>query len=130
MAKRPLSLTIIGWFMIISPLISLYSVLTLPTNPMAAKLYAQSPIPLSGHMAFGVIGAMVSVAAGYGVLKGYPWSRWLYVGWTIMALIFSLLTVQIVSIFILSVLFLAVIGFFLFRPAANAWFNRAAAAGE
>jgi phosphoglycerol transferase MdoB-like AlkP superfamily enzyme len=126
MEKRPTSVTAIAWITIISGLIGFYGVLMQPRNPVAARLIAQSPLPMSVHMAFGGIGAIVTLVAGYGMLKGYPWSRWLYVGWGIVALIFSLVTVPIISILAVSLLFILVIAFFLFRPAANAWFRRAA----
>src|SRR5690348_8988779 len=126
MEKRPTSLTIIAWIMIISGVFALIGTFMQARNPIVVRMVAQSPLPMWAHIASGVIGGIVTLIAGYGVLKGYPWSRWLYVGWSIIAIIFSAVTVPIISILALSLLFLLVIGFFLFRPPANAWFNRAA----
>ena len=122
MDKRPTSLTIIAWLLIISAVFSVISTFTMQSNPMALKMMAGSPLPVWAHQAFTILGAIVIAACGYGVLNGLSWSRLLYIGWSGIALLFSLLTVPIMSILALGVLFLAVMAFFLFRPAANAWF--------
>jgi hypothetical protein len=128
MDKRPTSLTVIAWIIIIGALFALYSSFTLTSNPYASRMLEQSPFPVSVHVGFSVLGAILTAIAGYGVLKGYPWSRWLYIGWSIVSLVFALVTVPIISVLVISVLFLIVVVFFLFRPAANDWFSRVASA--
>ena len=124
MDKRPTSLTIIAWLLIIGAVFSVISTFTMQSNPMALKMMAGSPLPVWAHQAFAFLGAVVITACGYGVLKGLSWSRLLYIGWSGIALLFNLMTVPIISILAFGVLFLAVMAFFLFRPAANAWFAR------
>src|SRR5438552_13993479 len=102
MEERPLSLTIIAWIIIVSGLFALYSALTIQNNPVAARMLAQSPLPASAHQAFAIVGCIVSLIVGYGILKGYPWSRRLYIGWGILSLAFSLATTPIMSILIMS----------------------------
>jgi hypothetical protein len=126
METRPTSVTVIAWIIIISALFSLYGITTMTRNPIAAQMLAQSPLPLSVHVGFAVVGSAVTLVAGYGVLKGYPWSRWLYIGWGVLSLVFSLITVPVISVIVVTLLFLIVMAFFLFRPAANNWFNRVA----
>ncbi|HEX5239204.1 MAG TPA: hypothetical protein VFW39_12175 [Sphingomicrobium sp.] len=125
MQKRPTSVTVIAWFVIIGALFTIFSLFRLRGNPMTARMLAHSPVPISVHLGFGIVGVIVALVTGYGMLKGYPWSRWLYIGWSVIGLLFSLLTVPIISVMVISILFLAVIAFFLFRPVANAWFNPA-----
>jgi hypothetical protein len=128
---RPTSLTIIGWFLIVMGVFSLISQMTMQDNPIAQQLLEQSPLPASVHMVLGYIGALVSGVSGYGVLKGFNWSRYLYVGWSLVGLLIGLLTLPMTSILLISLLMLGVFAFFLFRPAANAWFlSQVAAAGE
>ena len=127
MQQRPLSLTIIAWFLIVTAVISVFSSLSMGSNPMTAKLLAQSPLPISAHIAFALVGALVTLVSGYGILKGYDWSRWLYIGWSVIGFVFSFVTVRIISIIVLGIFFFLVIAFFLFRPAANRWFERAPA---
>jgi hypothetical protein len=131
MQQRPTSLTIIGWFLIVIAAFGLISQVTMQDNPVAQQVLAQSPLPAWVHMALGVVGAVVTAACGYGVLKGLNWSRYLYVGYSLFGLAIGFLTTPFTSIWLISLLFLAVFAFFLFRPAANAWFTGdAAIAGE
>jgi hypothetical protein len=128
MEKRPLSLSIIGWFMIVTGILGLLGILFTFNNPMAARVYEHSPLPMSVHLGLGLVGTLIAAICGYGVLKGFNWSRFLYVGWSLIGFAVSVLTVPVTTIIILSVVFFLVIVFFLFRPAANAWFSGAAGA--
>ena len=122
MEKRPLSLTIIAWFLIVTTLFGLYSVLTMKSNPVAMEMLAKSGAPLALHQAIGVVGSIVNLACAYGIFKAQPWSRVLYVGWSIISLVITAFLMPIVSIMIISVIFLVVIGFFLFSLRANEYF--------
>ena len=126
--QRPTSLTVIGWLLIVFALFGLVGQMMVGSNTAAQQILAESPLPASVHMAMGFVGALIGLACGYGVLKGLNWSRYLYVGWSIVALIFGLLTMPFTSMLLLSVLILAVFIYFLFRPAANAWFTGGSAA--
>jgi hypothetical protein len=129
--QRPISLTIIGWLLILFAVFGLIGQFAAQDNPVAQQVLAESPLPASVHMVVGIIGALVSFASGYGILKGLGWSRYLYVGWSIVALLFALATTPFTSVLLISVLIVAIIAFFLFRPAANAWFaDSTAQAGE
>jgi len=130
MEKRPVSLTIIAWVIIVGSVLSVWGIFRMQSNPMAAKLLAQSPFPLSVHVGFAVAGIVANLIAGYGILKGYPWSRWLYVGWALLSLGFSVATIPVPSLLLVSGLFLILIAFFLFRPAADAWFARSHAEAQ
>lgn len=121
--NRPTSLTIIGWLLIVMGIFGLISQLTMQDNPAVQQVLAESPLPASVHMILGIIGAIVGVVSGYGVLKGMNWSRYLYVGWSAVGLVIGLLTTPFTSIMVLSLVFVGVFAFFLFRPAANDWFN-------
>lgn len=125
--QRPTSLTVIGWLLIVFGAIGLIAQLTMGNNPVAQQMLAESPVPASVHLAMGAIGGLVSIASGYGILKGLNWSRFLYLGWSILGVVFSLATTAFTSILLIGVMVIAVVAFFLFRPAANAWFTRSAA---
>src|SRR3954447_25391206 len=122
MRERPLSLTIVGWFLIVTGVLGVLGTLMVTSNPMAMQIYAQSPLPLSVHIGLGVVGTLISILCGYGVLKGLNWSRFLYAGWSLIGFAVSVLTIRVTSLLVLGLAFYAVIVFFLFRPAANAWF--------
>lgn len=122
MEKRPLSLTIIAWFLIVTTLFAIYSIFTMNSNPVAMQMLAKSGAPLAVHQAIGVVGSIVNLACAYGIFKAQPWSRVLYVGWSLVSLALTALLMPIVSILVLGVIFLVVIGFFLFSLRANEYF--------
>lgn len=125
--ERPTSLTIIGWLLIVFAVFGLINQMMMGDNPVAQQMLAESQLSPSIHLAMGIIGALVSLASGYGILKGLNWSRFLYVGWGVLAVIISFVTTPFTSILLLSLMVIAIIAFFLFRPAANAWFARSPA---
>jgi hypothetical protein len=122
MDKRPLSLTIIGWWMVISALLTAYSVLTMGSNELAMRMLAQMHVSLLFQQVMGTIGIIVSLACAYGLFKGLPWSRVVYVGWSIVGMGIGFVTSPMKSIIILSAIVLLIIAYFLFRPAADRWF--------
>lgn len=122
MEKRPLPLTIIGWFLILGGLFGAYSALTMGSNEVALRMMEDSGMSLRFQQALAVIGAAVALVSAYGIFKGLPWSRVLYVGWSVVALAIGLATSPFKGIMMLSVLFLVVIAYFLFRPEADSWF--------
>ena len=122
MDKRPLSLSIIGWWLAISAVFGVYSVLTMQSNPTVMQMIEKAGTSLAMHQAFSAAGIVVAAICAYGIFKGLPWARVLYIGWTVVSLAVMAFVLPMVSVLILSVAFFAVIAFFLFRPAANDWF--------
>ena len=64
MEKRPLSLTIIAWLLIVFTLLGLYGVVTMGSNPVAAKMLEQMHVSLQFEQAWGVLGAVVNGTRG------------------------------------------------------------------
>lgn len=122
MEKRPLSLTIIGWWMLLAALFTAYSTATMGSNAIAMRMIEQMHVSLLSQQVLGGIGVIVSLVSAFGLFKGLPWSRVLYIGWSFVALGFGLITSPVKSIMIVSVIFYVVIAYFLFRPAADRWF--------
>jgi hypothetical protein len=128
--QRPNSLSVIGWVLIVFAAFGLIGTAMLPANPMAAELLSGSPLPLSAHIAIGAIGGAISLACGYGVLKGLAWSRLLYVAWCIVGIALSLYSLPFNSMMLVSWAIQAVIIFFLYRPEATAWFGGGTTASQ
>lgn len=124
MAERPTSLTIIGWFLIITGGISLLSTVMMQNNPVFLDTLSASSLPVGVHLAVALVGGLIGMVSGYGILKGFDWSRLLYVGWSLFGMVFGLVSLPITSFFIIGLVFFAVIVFFLFRAPANAWFGK------
>src|SRR5438309_1349256 len=89
MEKRPVSLTIIGWLLIVLALFGLYAMATIGSNPVAMKMLAQMHISLAVERTWGALGAIVNLICAYGILKGLPWSRVLYVVWGAIGVVVS-----------------------------------------
>lgn len=126
--QRPNSLTVVGWVLIVLGGFGVLGTLMATSNPVALQMLERSPLPVSVHVAIGVIGALVSITSGYGVLKGLGWSRLLYTAWILVTIAITLVTMPFTSLMMVGWLIQAVIIFFLFRPEANAWFGGGSAA--
>jgi hypothetical protein len=122
MAKRPLSITIIGWLLVVFSLFGLFGVFTMGSNPEITKMLERTGGSLMFQQVWGVISAIVTLVCAYGILKGQPWSRVLYVGFGILGLAVAFFTSPMKSLLLISLLFLVVIGAFLFSLKGNEWF--------
>jgi hypothetical protein len=120
--KRPLSMTIIAWFLIILSLLGLVTAFTAGSNPELAKMLAEMNMSLLAYQAWTVIGCIVNLVCAYGILKGLPWSRVLYVAWSLIGIVVGFFITPMAYVILLSVLILVVIGYFLFSLKANEWF--------
>ena len=123
MEKRPLSLTIIACLLIVFTLLGLIGVATMGSNAVAMKALQQMHISLRVEQAWGLLGAIVNLACAYGILKGQPWSRVLYVVWGIIGLVVGLYISPMKYVLVISLIFLVVISIFLFSEKANDWFS-------
>lgn len=128
--QRPTSLTVIGWVLIIFGAFGLLATAMLPANPAATQLLEESPLPMSVHLLIGGVGALISMICGYGILKGLGWSRTVYAGWVLISVAIALFSMPFTWLAAVGWLIQGVIIFFLFRPAANAWFGGGAATAE
>jgi len=133
MGKRPTSVTVIGWILIALgslAVIGLYSTWQILTHlsaqpPAIQEMMAKNPMPLWLQMIFMVVGVAVNVVAGIFLLRGANWSRWMYVVWTGLGMVIGLVTSPVKLMIVPGLLIYGVIAFFLFRPAANAYFTGA-----
>ena len=122
MGKRPLSLTIIAWFLVIFALFGLYGAATMGSNPMIMAMIEASGVSLLFQQVWAAIGCLVTLAVAYGIFKGQPWSRVLYVVWGVIGVVVGYFISPMPLALMLSVVFLIVISAFLFRDRANEWF--------
>jgi len=122
MQTRPLSLTIIGWLLIVFSLFGLFGVVSMGSNAAAMKMLEQMHTSLLFQQVWGVLGAIINVAVAYGIFKGLPWSRVLYVVWGIVGLVVAAYTSPIKVAVVVGLIFLVVISAFLFTNSANDWF--------
>ncbi len=108
MSTRPLSVTLIGWLYIIAG--------------TASGVFHSSA--LRSHSSEGLLveaASLAAIAGGAYMLRGRNWSRWLVLGWMAFHVVLSAFH-SIPSMAIHS-LFLAILAYLLFRPAANRYFQ-------
>src|SRR5438309_4147275 len=119
MEKRPISLTIIGWLLIVLSLFGLYGVATIGSNPIAMKMLAQMHVSLALEQAWGALGAIVNLVCAYGILKGLSWSRVLYLAWGIIGIIFCFYFSPMKAAVVVSLASLVVVSAFLWSNSTN-----------
>ncbi len=124
MTKRPPSITVIAWILIITGGISLITSTASLNNPMVKELMAKSPIPIPVQYAMMYIGLLVSIVSGIGMLKKQNWARFLYIICGAIGFLIGLFTSPMKMALIPGLLFFAIIVFFLFRPIAKQYFSK------
>ena len=121
--KRPTSISVIAWILIVTSGIAMLASTVSLNNPMARELMAKSllPIPLQFVMLY--VGLLITIVSGIAMLKGQNWARFLYVGWGSIGFVIGILTSPMKAAMIPGFVVFAVVTFFLFRPKANEYFS-------
>lgn len=121
---RPLSVTIVGWWLLLTALWGVYSSATLDSDPARLHLVASmTNVPVYAQQIFGVINGFMLAFCALVILKGYWWARLLFVGWSFVAFVFGIASIGFLLSLVFSVLSVGVVIFFLSRPRANQWFS-------
>ena len=123
MEKRPTSMTVIGVLLIIFALFGLYGMVMAGSNPMMTQMLTQMHMSLLMYQAYTAVGLVVSLLCAYGIFKGLPWSRVLYLLWGIIGLVVGMYISPIKAALVLSLVFLVIICGFLWTNTANDWFS-------
>lgn len=76
---RPLLLTILCWFLIVSAMLNIAMLPAALKNPVSGQMLAAAVIPPWGVMAISVLSAVVQGIAGGAMLVRRGWARWLYI---------------------------------------------------
>jgi hypothetical protein len=124
MTKRPISITIVGWLLVVSSVLSLLSMWMTYSDPAVQAGMERTGNTPALPIAIGVLGAIVTVIAAYGILKGMNWGRLLYALWAVIGILAALFMGPLGAATLVGVVLVLVLLFFLFRPAADAWFGR------
>ncbi len=122
MIKRPNSVTIISWFLIISSAINAVSTIALRNNPQVIKMMEMSSIPIPVQYIMAGVGLSITITSGLLMLKGRVLGRNLYLGWSVIGFVISMFTVPTKTMLIPSFVFLLIFCFFLFRNPAKEFF--------
>jgi len=125
--KRPTSVSVIAWILIVMSGISLVTSTFTLNNPIAretaTEIMAKSLIPIPLQFVMLYAGLLITVVSGIAMLKRQNWARLLYVFWGAMGFMISVLTSPMKPMMIPGIIFFLVVAFFLFRPKANEYFS-------
>ncbi len=123
MKKRPISISIIAWFFIVtSPLSLAFSVIGF-NNPAAKQMMSQNPMPIPVQLLLSCLGLVITFVSGIAMLKGLNWSRYLYVVWSGAIFVLYMIISPFKVMMIPGILVLLVVAFFLFSSKANDFFR-------
>src|SRR6185437_6054206 len=123
MTKRPVSLTIIAVLLVVLSLLALVGVFTMQSNPAMVKMVQQMHVSLLFEQVWIVVGVIIDLIVAYGIFKGEPWSRVLYVVWGIIGLVVGFFISPQKAYLVFGLIVLVVISIFLYSEKANDWFS-------
>ena len=115
MTKRPTSITIISWWLIVLGGMNLFITTAMINNPTVQDLMAQNPIPIPVQYAMSYIQLLVMIVSGVAMLNGANWARYLYAIWTLVVSVIGIVTSPMKAAMIPGFVVFLVIAFFLFR---------------
>ncbi|MGD9637058.1 MAG: hypothetical protein AB7G28_13620 [Pirellulales bacterium] len=122
MRSRPVSITVIGWFLLVSGMLTLPGAFAPTDDPRVAELMARRPVPVEVQQAMLLAGAVVNFVSGYFLLRGQKWARHLYIAWSLVQFGYAWMAAPIRLAIVPGLLFFSLVVFLLFRPRANAFF--------
>jgi hypothetical protein len=116
-------MTVIAWLLIVLSLLGLVTVFAMGSNPAMVQAAQQMHMSMALLQAWSVLGTIINIACAYGILKGFPWSRVLYLLWGVIGLVVSFYTSPNKASVVLGLIILVVICGFLWTNTANDWFS-------
>jgi hypothetical protein len=122
MRTRPVSITIIGWFLLVSGFLTLPGAFGLGDDPQVREMLARQPVPIAVQQGMLLAGAVANLVSGYFLLRGQNWARHLYVAWTLVQLGYAWLVMPYRLVIVPGAIVFLLIAYLLFRPRANAFF--------
>ena len=123
MGKRPISVTIVAWVLIV---IAVMSMLVSPfslRNPAAKQMMSRSPLPFVLQYTFMFLGLLITLVSGIAILKGKNWARFLYIAWGIISFGIGIAISPVKPVLIPGVAIFIVVSIFLLLPDANEYFK-------
>ena len=122
MKKRPTSISVIAWILIVMGGISLITTTAMINNPVARDMMAKNTMPIPVQYIMGYVGLFIMIVSGIALLKGQNWARFLYVIWSLIGFVIGIATSPMKAAMIPGFVVFLIVAFFLFRPKASAFF--------
>lgn len=127
MTRRPTSITVIAWILIVTAAIALFTstfIFLGPADPTLKDLMNENPIPIPIQIIMSYVGLFVQIWTALAMLKGRNWGRQVFVIWGILGVLIGLATSPMKTALIPGLVFFVVaVDFLFFRRAANQYFS-------
>ena len=130
MLKRPVSVALSCWFMILASRVSLPSAWLGRNDPAMLAWMAQGPIPVAVQVAILFANLGITLLTAVAMLQGYRGARTVYVVWSVIDTAVALATVPDRMVVLPGIFLFVVICAFLYTPKSNAWFSPRRAAND
>jgi len=128
--KRPVSVALSCWFLILSSLLSLASVYLGRNDPAMLAGMAHGAIPAEVQYAMMLFSLGLSLVTALAMLQRQRGARTVYLVWGVIDIAFCLATLPLKTNVLPGALLFAVICAFLYSPKSNAWFSPRKAAND
>ena len=125
---RPTSITIIGWLETVFGALGLLATLGMAVRrggPIMFPAPERIALPNQVHIVIAFAGAAIGLLCRIGLLNRQNWSRYLYVGWSLVNFAYTIVIFSLYMLFFLipsAVVFLVIV-YFLFTPVAKQYFT-------
>ncbi|MBE3025292.1 hypothetical protein [Janthinobacterium sp. GW458P] len=128
--KRPASVAISCWFLVIGSLSALVSAYLGRNDPAMQAWMADGAIPAEVQYAILIFSQGITVVAALAMLQRQRGARTVYLVWGVIDIAFCLATVPLKMSVLPGALLFAVICALLYSPKSNAWFSPRKAAND
>lgn len=121
MRTRPTSITVIGWFFVLTAICSLWSDLRYTMRSQErTNLVTAVPRPVQQGVSWS--GTAMNMVCGYFLLKGKNWARYTQIVWSLAMFAYGYFISPLPWMLAIGLAIEGVMVYLLFRPAANAFF--------
>lgn len=124
MGQRPRLLGFLGWFLLAGNLVAIAVILLLWNEPELNYLGEGFSMPAWWYKGEQLVLSAGAAFAGFGILKGRDWSRYLYVGVFVASILIDYVIDQDLPDRPVTLLFISATSTCLFLPASNKWFGQ------
>lgn len=125
MNKRPTSVTVVAWYLIISSVLTLFSLASNSSDPVVREIMARNLFSIRFQQAMIFITLVATLLSGVGALQGCHWGRVLFVVSNLLSLAIGIVGSPMKWMVIPSLAIVAFLAYFLFSTKANAFFKSA-----
>lgn len=121
---RPAYVAAVAWLQLAGCGLGLVAATVGLSNPGLMEILGRNRIPVPVQIAFSYVGLCLTAGLAVGILQGQRWARRLYLVWCILWFSFTTTAWVLAALNIPMVVVFAVFVFLLYRPRANAFFDR------